>query len=486
MNPQESHEAGRAPDAPPARPPLSAGRKVAWASAGVSENLLGSGFASLALPVYNIILGVNPALISMGMAIPRLLDAFIDPFIGNISDNARTRWGRRRPFIFCGGILAAGLFALMWMPPRGVGEGVLVAYFIGMAFLFYLAYSVFVIPYNAMGYELSYDYHERTSLGAWRSFFTAIAGLGVQWLYWLSLQPVWGGDSRTGVKWVGIAVGLLALLAVLPAAFFSRSQCESPRQPRIKMLHALRCAWTNRPFRILLATSLLVIIGFGCVGPFALYILIFHVSGGNQAEGAKWAGVFGTAFSLATFPMLPVITALSRRFGKKATLIGASAISAAASLASLVLFSREHPWLVILSGFLVAPAGSCIWILLGSMTADCCDEDELASGARQEGLYGAIYAFVTKLCAAGVTVLTGFLLVFSGFQAGETPDGAVVLRLRLMYAIVPAALLLGAAMTAAFYPISEAHLLAIRAQLDERRRITPASPPLPSPQSRLS
>ena len=470
MNPQECRRTGHVSDDSLARPPLSTGRKAAWASAGVSENLLGSGFTSLALPVYNIILGVNPALISMGMAIPRLLDAFIDPFIGNVSDNARTRWGRRRPFILVGGILSSVLFALMWMPPRMSGEGMLFAYFLVMAFSFYLAYSVFVIPYNAMGYELSYDYHERTGIGAWKSFFNAIAGLGVQWLYWLSLQPLWGGDSRTGVMRVGIAVGLVALLAILPAVFYSRSQCETPRQPRIRMLGALRSAWTNRPFRILLATSLLVIIGFGCVGPFALYILIYHVSGGDQTEGAKWAGVFGTAFSLATFPMLPVITRVSRRFGKKATLIGASVISAGASLASLVLFSREHPWLVVASGLLVAPAGSCIWILLSSMTADCCDEDEMTSGARQEGLYGAIYAFVTKLCASGVTVLTGLLLVISGFHAGETPDESVVMRLRLMYAIVPAVLLFGAAITAAFYPISEARLRDIRAHLDERRR----------------
>ena len=476
MSRHNSDAPSNTPDSQPARPMLSTGRKVAWASAGFSENLLGSGFASLALPVYNILFGVNPALISMGMAIPRLMDAFLDPLIGNFSDNARTRWGRRRPFILAGGILASLLFALMWMPPQGTSENMLVAYFVIMAFLFYLAYAVFVIPYNAMGYELSYDYHERTNLGAWRTFFAATAGLGVQWLYWLSLHPIWGGDAKTGVMWVGIAVCVLALLAILPAVSFSRSQCESPSQPRIKMLPALRCAWTNHPFRILLATSLLVIIGFGCVGPFALYILIYHVSGGNQAQGATWAGIFGTAFSLATFPMLPVITALARQFGKKATLIGASVISATASLASFALFSREYPWLVILSGFLVAPAGSCIWILLGAMTADCCDEDELASGVRQEGLYGAIYAFVTKLCSAGVTVLTGFLLVFSGFHAGIAPDESVVIKLRLMYAIVPAVLLFGAAITAGLYPLSEARLRDIRARLDERSRITQVTP----------
>ena len=188
-----------------------------------------------------------------------------------------------------------------------------------------------------------------------------------------------------------------------------------------------------------------------------------------------WAGMFGSAYSVATFPILPVITRCSKQFGKKYTLIAGALISAGASLASLILFSPQHPWLVVVSGFLIAPAGTCIWILLWSMIADCCDAGELASGVRQEGLYGVLYVFVTKLCTAGVTVLTGVLLVYSGFEASVAPSEAVILRLRLMYALIPAILLISAAALVVFFPLTEARLRAIRAELDERRKQTPVT-----------
>ncbi|KAA0237444.1 hypothetical protein EDM76_06485 [bacterium] len=71
--------------------------KVAWGVSSVSDQFVTNGIQTLALPIYNLSLGLDPRLLGWGLAIPRILDAVLDPAIGNFSDNARTRWGRRRP-----------------------------------------------------------------------------------------------------------------------------------------------------------------------------------------------------------------------------------------------------------------------------------------------------------------------------------------------------------------------------------------------------
>ena len=120
------------------------------------------------LIVLNLGLGMNPALVGLLGALPRLTDAITDPLMGYISDNTRSRWGRRRPYIFCGAILVGIVFALLWQLPDNRSENYYFWYFLIGSFLFYLAYTVFVTPWVALGYELTPDYHERTRLMGFR------------------------------------------------------------------------------------------------------------------------------------------------------------------------------------------------------------------------------------------------------------------------------------------------------------------------------
>jgi len=187
---------------------LGARRKIGYGIGAVGDMIGFHGPTNLAVPIYTLYLGVSPAVVGIVLAITRAWDAFADPMMGEISDRATTRWGRRRPFII-GGALAGGLaFALMWHVTPGLSE-LAYAVFLGLALtIFYTAFTVFTVPYHALGYEMTDDYHERTSLMAYRIFFNVIGNVAVGWLFALAKAPIFG-DPLTGAKFAGALGGLL-------------------------------------------------------------------------------------------------------------------------------------------------------------------------------------------------------------------------------------------------------------------------------------
>lgn len=162
---------------------VSAGEKLAYGGASYADNLMQNSIGQMANPVFNISLGMNPVLLSLALALPRLWDALTDPYVGSLSDNARTRWGRRRPFIFVGAIMAGILFMLIWRVPVGWSDWGYFSWLLGFSLLFFTAYTIFAMPYIAMGFELSSDYHERTRVMAVRTFFGSVAGISIQWMF---------------------------------------------------------------------------------------------------------------------------------------------------------------------------------------------------------------------------------------------------------------------------------------------------------------
>ena len=138
-------------------------QKLAYGSGAFVNNLLGSAIGGMSI-VLNLGLGMDPALVGLLGALPRFSDSLTDPLMGYISDNTNSRWGRRRPYIFVGAILASLFFVLLWQLPRGQSESFYFWYFLVGSVIFYLGYTVFATPWVALGYELTPDYHERTRL----------------------------------------------------------------------------------------------------------------------------------------------------------------------------------------------------------------------------------------------------------------------------------------------------------------------------------
>mgnify|MGYP001606957988 FL=1 len=148
---------------------LKAGELSAYGAGIIGYQYPHMSLAQLAMPLFNVGLGLAPAVVGGILMVGRLWDAAINPLMGVISDNTRTRWGRRRPYLFVGAILTGVIYPLVWLAPRGWSETALVTYLLATTLLLYTAFAVYSVPYMALGLELSPDYNDRTRVQVWRT-----------------------------------------------------------------------------------------------------------------------------------------------------------------------------------------------------------------------------------------------------------------------------------------------------------------------------
>lgn len=449
---------------------LPVGQKIAWATGSVSDNLLMQGLSLLVMPIYQIALGINPILLGYAMGIPRVIDVITDPIAGNFSDNLRTRWGRRRPMMALGALVVGIFFSLIWLPPPFLGKTGLLVYFLFTCSFFYIGYTLFIIPYMAMGFELTTDYHERTRVQAWRMAFAYGSSLLVPWLYKLTLLPVFGSNEVTGVRVIGPAVGLIGLLCCLVPAIFCRENTDVQLQPHIGFFTSCKYTLTNRPFMLAVGTVFMVMLGVCLATPFLLYINIYYVYGGNKVSAAILTGWSGTIQGLSGFVAAPLIAMLGTRFSKKNVILCGEVMALLGFLLSWPCISIKHPYLQLIPQILIFPGLACVWVLAGSLIADVCDFDELKNGMRREGMFGAAMTTVVKSGVAMVTVVTGYMLVMSGYKDGAVQTASTMLSMRLLYVFVPVGFLILSIIFMVFFPLTEARVREIQLQLEERKQ----------------
>lgn len=443
--------------------------KAAWGTGALADCFMNNSLNLLAMPIYNMALGVPATVIGWAMGIPRLWDAFSDPLMGHLSDNARTRFGRRRPFIFLGTILCTLFFAMMWMPPDGFSPKALGHYFLILALCYYTAYTIFSVPWISLGLELSPDYNERTRVQAWRSFFNNVGGLLVASMWWLSFK-LGGGDQMRGLRIETLILGGVILISGLIPAVFSKERVHEEGKPKVKLVQGFLTTVKNRSFLLLAGLTLTVIMGIYLTGPFEVYLLSSYVY--KDAEQASTLHMVGNWFyQILSLVLIPVISFAATRIGKKNTLLIGIGLAICSYLSAWVAYSPRWPYLFLVTKAFAAPGLACVWILVNAMLADVCDEDELATGHRREGMYTAVYGWLVKLGFSLVFILCGYMANFSGYDPalkGDQPAG-VVLAMRLLLTFVPTVILLIAGVLTALYSITETKANATRAELERRR-----------------
>jgi GPH family glycoside/pentoside/hexuronide:cation symporter len=163
----------------------------------------------------------------------RIWDAMTDQLMGNISDNTRTRWGRRRPFIVLGAIMTGITMPLIWWMPVGLASWQIVTWLVVMGIIFYTCFSVWAMPYYSLQLEMSPDYNERTNITAYRSFAQQIFGVVGSWILALAASPILSRfadhkpDLVNGMRYISIGLGLVTiLLGALPGLFVKERYYE--------------------------------------------------------------------------------------------------------------------------------------------------------------------------------------------------------------------------------------------------------------------
>lgn len=456
--------------------------KFTWALGSLGDNYAGNTIGQLKDPVYTVALGVPPELTGWALSLPRLLDAFFDPVVGLWSDGARGRWGRRRPFIFVGAIALGLAMVLLWLPPadRGWSHWALAGYFLAASMLYYAAYSIFLVPYRALGLELTSDYHERTRLQGWGMMVGLIGGLGLPWLYKLTLLIGGAGEGGgtdpaeailTGARWVGGGVGLLILVTCMVPALACREKTAVHPGPKLRLLPALVATLRNRPFAHMLGMNFFATVGMYSPVTVSLLLSIFFLFQGNQGDAATLTGYLGMAQMLGSLAGVPVNTAISVRLGKRGTALVSLAIGSAGFASLWWTLLPAHPYWALISNILIGWGMQGVWLMSATMNADVCDGDELVTGFRREGLYGAVFALEQKIAFAVAALLGGYLTERCGYVAATQPAADVLAQLRVTLIATPLIGLGLAAVVIALYPLSRVRLHAIQEALAHRHAV---------------
>lgn len=451
--------------------------KALWGLGGFGENMANNALPSLANVIYQVGYGLNPVVLGWVIASSRILDALIDPVIGNWSDNARTRWGRRRPFVLSGAILLAITFAFLWLPPAGLSTTGIAIYLTAAAFLFYLAFAIFIIPFSALGLEMVTGYQARTRLFIFRLVPAFIASLLVPTLYKFARSDVFGGNELVGMRYIGVIIAVVILVTALPAGIFCRERQVAGTGGRetLRLFPAIRETLSNKPFLILLGAVFLTFFGLFCAIIVYSNVNIYYICGGDKDASGDIGANVGVIKGLGELAMLPVFAFLAARFQKHRLAAAGLGIAALGYLASWFFYTPQSPYLQLVA-YLPANLGLCAcWLLNGSMMADICDSDELETGLRREGMFSAVFAVCYKAGIAAGALFGNCLLQWSGVR-GESDAAAnivemapeVVSNIRLAYLLPPALCYLGAALFMICYPLSRTRMREIRDELEAR------------------
>jgi glycoside/pentoside/hexuronide:cation symporter, GPH family len=446
--------------------PLST--KLAFGSGGAADNILYNGMNSLVLPIFNVGLGVDAVKLGYAVGLPRILDAIIDPLIGNYSDNLRTRWGRRRPLIFLGVLFAAIFTGILFSPPRSLNVDQLFWWFLGIGVLFYISYAFFMIPYSALGLEITDDYNERTRVLAWRPYMGLAVGLTIPWLYKLCF--IIGPNEAEGARTVGWIMGGAALLLGVIPAIFLKERVRSGEHEPMPILRSLAVTFQNRSFLALTGCTLCILLGMFMASPLGLYLTIFYIFEGSKEQAATFGGISGMILLGSGFLGLPFGTWLSSKVGKRHAMLWMLVLAIFFVVLTWFLFIPGQPWPSIVPAFVIGFTLNGCFLIGVSMLGDVCDADELDTGLRREGIYSASMEFGKKVAIGFSTLLSGYLISVTGFdQKLPIQSDDTLLAMRIGYILVIGVTLGLAFLCIWFYPLTHAKTDEVRRLLDIKR-----------------
>lgn len=413
------------------------------------------------------VVGLSPGLAAAAIFIGRSWDYINDPIIGHISDRTRTRWGRRRPFLLFGALPFALAFDLLWWRPPWQNQHSLALYY-GLAYLIFDAAATFVyMPYFALTPDLTADYDERTSLTAYRMFFSILAGLAA---FTIPLMMIGGfvPQNALRVQQMGILFGLVSASPLLLVFLGTREREEFITQEPPKLLESLKAAMKNRPFVFSAAIFLLTWVCVDILQANLLYFIKYVLQ--REAESDLIMGLIFVSAILA----LPFWVYASRRLNKRWAYISGIAFWAFVQLV-LVTLGSSTPLEMILTLCVLAGIGvGAAHVLPWAIIPDAVEWDEWQTGERHEGIFYSLVTLMQKVASSIAIPLTLLVLEYTGYTPNllQQPPSALM-GIRIVVGPIPAVLLCGGILFALLYPLTRERYAEISREL-ERRRTQPA------------
>ena len=454
------------------------------------------GFGMLANQMFPAILGIFMVVLvedlefsgwmwSLVFLFPRIFDAITDPIMGFISDNTKSKWGRRRQYVLIGGILMGIAYIFMWQLYKVDGVQYNFWYFFLWSLVFYLGLTIFSVPYVAMGYEMSDDFHERTNIMAIAQFIGQWAWV-IAPLFWIIMYDEnWFPSADIAVRELAIWVAIpCAICAMVPAIFIkSNATLEEDYEPLnsanignslVKIYESFVAAFKIKEFRKLCGATFLIFNAFNTVAALTFFVIVYKLFNGDAGASGIWVSMFGCLGALGTtFIVIPAVAWMSKKLGKKKAFMLSQSISLVGYIMLYFLFIPGKPWMYIIAlPFFSFGIGSLFTIMM-SMTADVIDIDEINTGKRREGIFGAIYWWMVKVGYGIAGALSGVIITVVGFNSdlATTDQQAAVDGLHAFFCFFPMVGTILAMLIMRNYSITEERAIEIRAELEKRKNI---------------
>ncbi len=435
---------------------LSLGTKIGYSVGQATDSLGFNIFYFFFLFFLTDFAGIPPAIAGTISLVAIMWDAISDPIVGYLSDNCKSKYGRRRTFML-GGLIPYSICMFLLFNNINLDGSGKVVYFYAIAIAFWTSYKVFVIPFFALGAEITDDFDERTSLRAWASVFLYCSVLMASSLPPLLLAKLTdaGVNPVTSWRYLGIIFAVGILITGIICWRFTRG-----RELKINWEEKAKEAKENffKTYKEVLRLKATIFLGISVLAWGAVSALLssgpVYLMSNNLGYSGEMQSLYFMFSSFFSIAMLPVINKLSAKFDKKTVYVGTMLIGAVGMFAfTFIGFPTFAVYLIYTVMF--ALGNVTFWTVYYSMMYDISEVDEFKSGKRREGAIASIMSFFQKLGAAFATWLIGMLLAYGEYDGTleVQPESAQTMILYIN-TLVPGIIGSIAIISALLYPVT--------------------------------
>ncbi len=476
-----------------------------YASGEGASSITMNGIGNFAMLFYTQIMGMSPEIAGIALSIATLWDAVTDPLMGTISDRTTTRFGRRHPYMLIGGVLLALLFLALWFVPESFqGEKRLFGYLVVINILIKTAFTVFVVPYTALGFEMCKTDDDQARLQGVRYGFNMIINIlfgGFGWILFFGEKTLADGTVLDGTKVhdnflnMGLVLGGTTFLLIFFCVYVTykyaqrglvKDSSETMGDHAKAFVHDLKDVYTDR--------LVWFVFGFFGLAQFAMMVVsqVQMFTYVEYMQFSAWEKTFVhtggmVGFMLGSF----LLGGLVRRLDKKKTGYLAMLIGSCGCMALLAIFTGGlmkpksvelfldptgnpfHLTSIVFGFFQMLWWGGCgvIVPLATAMIGDLSVVKKLKTGEVTEGRYAAGFSFFMKAANALGLLVTGYILKGVGYVSGAESQSADTLdNLALMTFIVGPILMFISFFILRKYPITHQVMDDLRAQYGQKEK----------------
>jgi GPH family glycoside/pentoside/hexuronide:cation symporter len=476
--------------------PLGFRLQAIYGSGALVETVINAALTNFHLIYLTAVCGLSGTLAGASAFAALVIDAFVDPLIGWLSDNTQTRWGRRHPYMLVAALPVTIFFGLLFSIPASFKGGTLFIYATAILLCMRFALSAYVVPYMSMGGELTDDYHGRSVVVAYRHAFGIMGGLlpvVIGLPLFLRGDNLLMRSAYVPYVWTCAAVVLAgALITCLGSAdtiALLKRHARSASAEKRHLGREIAEVFKNPSFRVLFSCLLIFFIAQGAAGVLAVHAgKFFWKMPGNVIAATQIAVPVGSAIGI------PIILALAGKIEKKTIVLsGQVAFCLVQGVWPLLRIAGVLPpngpalySILISNGLVAGVVVTALVIGFQSMMADAADEHDFRFGVRREGIYFAGLSFSVKVTAGIGVLIAGIALDAIGFPTAwiaAHPHSVVSLEpltlrnLGLIAGPMPAVITAVCIAITSLYRIDRKRHAEIQETLAERKRVAAQSSP---------